>query len=270
MTDPMIYDASDATTPVTELSKPARRVLGVLIEKAFTTPEYYPMTLKAVTTGCNQKNNRRPLTEYGEDDVADVLEKLREMGLAAVVHTESGRTERYRHYMRKRFTLSEPQLAILTELLLRGRQQLGELRSRASRMVPIETQDQLRAELEGLVKLNLLQASGPLDRRGVEVDHNLYPAKEGMKITQSAARDESDEPMTAVPPSPKPTPGHAPSAPAASSSSTAIEPRLAAMEATLGRLQRENAELREGMSAVRDELQKLSARFDELRQALGG
>src|SRR5579862_10011778 len=107
--------------PITELSKSQRRVLGTLLEKAFTTPEAYPLTIKALTTGCNQKSNRHPMTEYSEDDVLEVLDELRQSGLVAVVHTETGRTERFRHYVRKRFTWSEPQLAVMTELLLRGR-----------------------------------------------------------------------------------------------------------------------------------------------------
>src|SRR5262245_57920311 len=112
MVDTMTDDPGEITTPIKELSKPARRVLGVLVEKGITTPEYYPLTLKAVTSGCNQKSNRSPITNYSEEDVYDILEKLRELGLVAVVHTESGRTERFQHYVRKRFTLTEPQLAI--------------------------------------------------------------------------------------------------------------------------------------------------------------
>src|SRR5690606_30207449 len=108
--------------------------------------------------------------------------QLREMGLVAVVHTESGRTERYRHYMRKRFTLSEPQLAILTELLLRGRQSIGDLRARASRMVAINSLDELREALRGLMGLHHVVATGDLDRRGVEVDHNFYTAGEKSRM----------------------------------------------------------------------------------------
>jgi uncharacterized protein len=183
------------TAPITELSKGQRRVLGTLLEKAYTTPEGYPLTLKSLTAGCNQKSNRHPMTDYSEDDVLEFLDQLREMGLVAVVHTESGRTERYRHYMRKRFTLSEPQLAVLTELLLRGRQSVGDLRARASRMVAIESLDDLREALRGLASQNYLQASGSLDRRGVEVDHNFYQAGENKRIapggTDTALDDES-------------------------------------------------------------------------------
>ena len=117
----MTEDTSPSTDrPAGPLTKPQRRVLGVLIEKAFTTPDAYPLTLKAATTACNQKSNRHPLTNFTEPDVLEVLDQLRELGLAGVVHTESGRTERFRHYMRQRFTFSERQLAVMTELLLRG------------------------------------------------------------------------------------------------------------------------------------------------------
>ncbi|WP_437193135.1 DUF480 domain-containing protein [Planctomicrobium sp. SH527] len=169
--------------PIRELTKPQRRVLGVLVEKAYTVPESYPLTVKSVVAGSNQKSNRAPITNYTEDALTDVLEDLRSMGLIAVVHTESGRTERYRHYVRKRFPFSEPQLAIITELLLRGRQQMGELRARASRMVPIESQQELKKEIEGLLEQGYVQVDGPLDRRGVEIDHNFYLASEDAKMS---------------------------------------------------------------------------------------
>jgi uncharacterized protein YceH (UPF0502 family) len=168
--------------PVRELTKLQRRVLGTMVEKAFTVPESYPLTLKAATSGCNQKSNRSPVTTLTEDAVLQTLDELRAQGLVAVVHTESGRTERYRHYARKRFPFSEPQLAIITELLLRGRQQLGELRSRASRMVPIESLADLRNELEQLLEQGYVQANGDLERRGIEVDHLFYLASENMRM----------------------------------------------------------------------------------------
>jgi uncharacterized protein YceH (UPF0502 family) len=166
--------SEDSLPPVRQLNRAQRRVFGVLVEKGFTTPEYYPLTLKAVTTGCNQKSNRDPVTNYTEDSVEETLDELRELGLVAVVHTESGRTERFRHFARKRYPFSEPQLAIMTELLLRGRQQLGELRSRASRMVAIDGLAELREHLQELSAGGYIHAGGPLERRGIEVDHALY------------------------------------------------------------------------------------------------
>jgi uncharacterized protein YceH (UPF0502 family) len=173
-----IPDAGDSWTPVRTLEEGPRRVLGVLLEKAFTTPEYYPLTLKALTTGCNQKSNRDPVLEFSEDEVEDYVNELREAGLAALVQTEGGRAPRYRHLVRKRYTFTEPQLAVLTELWLRGRQQLGELRSRAGRMTAIDSLESLRSELQGLLDLGMVRASGALERRGVEVDHTFYPEGE--------------------------------------------------------------------------------------------
>ena len=255
-------DAEDSSLPpITELSRAQRRVLGVLVEKGITTPEVYPLTLKSVTTGCNQKSNRDPVANYDEDRVEAVLEELRELGLIAMVYTESGRTPRFRHYMRKRFTLTEPQLAILTELMLRGQQAVGELRTRASRMAPIETLEQLRTELEGLVAANLVRADGPLDRRGVEVDHNLYPANEKQPMRARASTD-SD-----APPSRSSFTGSTSPAPAAD---PGVSSRIALLESTCQDLRAENASLTASLAALRDDFRKLGDEFHELRRALGG
>lgn len=170
---------------VRELTRPQRRVIGTLLEKGFTTPDQYPLTVKACTAGCNQKSNRDPISNYSEDQVFDLLDELRELGLVAIVHTESGRTERYRHYMRKRFNFTEPQLAILTELLLRGKQSLGELRNRASRMVAIDSLEELRNELQGMMNAGFVASNIELERRGAEVDHTFYPANEKRRSDSS-------------------------------------------------------------------------------------
>jgi uncharacterized protein len=190
-------DNPDQVGTVRELTRAQRRVLGVLIEKGLTTPDSYPLTLKAVTAGCNQKSNREPVTNYSEDAVEDTLDELRQLGLVAVVHTESGRTERYRHFVRKRYPFTEPQLAIMTELLLRGRQQLGELRARASRMTAIETQEELRDSLRQLQADKYVRASGPLERRGIEVDHTFYGLSEATDFDAVAIDEES---LSAAPP----------------------------------------------------------------------
>jgi len=178
---------------IRQLTRLQRRVLGTLVEKAFTTPDQYPMTVKGLMTGCNQKSNRDPVTEYSENEVSDALEQLRELGLVAEVFTDGGRTTRFRHYMRLKFDFSDAQLGIVCELLLRGRQQPGELRTRASRMVRVDSQETLRAELQGLLSKGFLQATGALERRGVEVDHTFYLPKENMQLGQLAAATDADE-----------------------------------------------------------------------------
>ena len=247
---------------ITELSRQQRRVLGVLLEKAFTTPDQYPLTPKALTAGCNQKSNRSPVVEYDETQVLDTLDQLRELGLVGEVHTDSGRTSRFRHYMRHRFKLSEPQLAILTELMLRGRQKLGELRTRASRMVPVDSLEQLKDELNGLLEMGLLQSTGDLERRGTEVDHNLYRPKENMTLEKSAG---DDDPEPASHPAPKPAGSHL-----AEGLEGGGLSRLTTLETELEDLRAENRELRESMESLRLEFSDLQTAFEELRRDLGG
>lgn len=248
---------------ISELTRQQRRILGVLIEKAYTTSEYYPLTLKATTTGSNQKSNRSPVTSMDEDEVLDVLEELRSIGLVGEVHTDGGRSARYRHYIRHKFEFTEPQIAILAELLLRGKQQLGELRSRASRMVQIASQAELKTELKALMQGGYIQADGPLERRGVQVDHNWYREKEGKTLsggTTSGDADTTDAPAPAVQTQPA-----APGSPSA------------ADDGEVARLRDENAQLLGDMKSLQDEIQELRGEFrqlndhfDDLKRALGG
>jgi uncharacterized protein YceH (UPF0502 family) len=241
--------------PLKELSRKQRRVLGVLLEKAFTVPDQYPMTLKAITTGCNQKNNRDPVSNYSEDDVAETLSQLQQIGLIGCLHTEGGRTERYRHYMRHRTPLSEPQLAIMTELMLRGRQQLGELRTRASRMVAIDSQETLRQALQVLLDQHLVQANGRLERRGIEVDHNLYPSGENHDQMTMLAEEPDDVSVSDAPRGSSPEPQRT-VAPVSSD-------RLSALESLV-------RELKDEVTSVRTEFRELQDRFEDLRRHLGG
>lgn len=243
-----------------EMSRKQRRVLGVLLEKAFTVPDQYPMTLKATTTGCNQKNNRDPVSSYDEDDVLDTLSELQARGLVGCLHTESGRTERYRHYMRHKTKLNEQQLAIMTELMLRGKQQVGELRTRASRMVAIDSQEDLRRELQSLMADGLVRANGPLDRRGIEVDHDLYPHGEN----HDPLPDFRDEP--------------ADSSASRVTTATALAARRPSNEGfasgvdsdRIEKLESTVRELKDELASVRTDFRELQDRFEEIRRQLGG
>ncbi len=187
-------DAEEPKNEIRELSTTQRRVIGVLMEKASTTPDQYPLTLKSLTSGCNQKSNRSPVTSHSEGDVLSVVDELRDMQLVAEVFTDGGRAARYRHYMRYRFDFSESEFAIIAELLLRGPQQPGELRTRASRMVRIESRDSLCGDLASLQEKGFVRANGPLDRRGVIVDHTFYPPKNTPALSEES--ETPNEPAT--------------------------------------------------------------------------
>src|SRR4051794_31787465 len=135
MTQPEASGAG-ASGPWPVLDLKERRVLGVLVEKAKTTPDAYPMSLNALVTGCNQKSNRDPILFLSEDDVEYTLTRLQKAGL--VMKITGGRVERWRHLLYESWNVDKVDLAILGELLLRGPQTEGELRTRASRMEPID------------------------------------------------------------------------------------------------------------------------------------
>lgn len=110
------------------------RVLGSLVEKQVTTPEYYPLTLNSLTLACNQKNNRNPVTAFSEDTVAQALESLREKSLTYVYYGSTSRVPKYKHVLTEVLHLSQPELAVMCVLMLRGTQTVGELRGSGSRL----------------------------------------------------------------------------------------------------------------------------------------
>lgn len=127
------------------------RVLGVLIEKSLSQPAYYPMTLNAIKAASNQKTNRDPVTDYSEGEVSDALAFLRKHRLASQADPERhSRAIRFQHEVEPRFGWNAAQRAMMAELMLRGPQTLGELRSRASRMARLESTDYARELLSEL------------------------------------------------------------------------------------------------------------------------
>ena len=125
-----------------------RRVLGVMVEKAKTTPEYYPMTIAAIVTACNQKSNRDPVTNYDQDDVEETLQGLRKKG-AVILIEGGGRVARWKHTLYDWLKVSKVELAVVAELMLRGPQTEGDLRARASRMEPLADLGVLRGDPRG-------------------------------------------------------------------------------------------------------------------------
>jgi len=181
-----------------------RRVAGVLLEKAKTTPDAYPMTLNALRTGCNQKNNRYPLMEVELDDVQESLDRLRAMGAVGEVHGSS-RTNKYRHHLYEWLGVGKVEMAVMAELLLRGTQTEGELRGRAARMEPIADLAALRPVLNSLKEKGLIISLTP-EGRGHVVTHALYEPREMEKVRREFEHvritDESDMPAENEPAAP--------------------------------------------------------------------
>lgn len=136
---------------MTTLTPTEVRVLGALIEKEITTPEYYPLTLNALTIACNQKNNRNPVTVYSEPEVEDALNTLREKNLAYVFHGSTSRVPKYKHVAGQVLEVDSAQIAILCALMLNGPQTIGEIRTRASRMFSFADLDQVEETLRVLI-----------------------------------------------------------------------------------------------------------------------
>ena len=149
-----------------------RRVVGVLMEKAKTTPNGYPLSLNAVTTGCNQKSNRDPTMQLEPEDVEESLERLREMGAVGLIQGV-GRVYKYRHYMYDWLGVDKVEIAVMAELILRGPQTVGELRGRASRMEKIGGLSELQPVLQSLKAKGLVLPLTP-EGRGHVVAHALY------------------------------------------------------------------------------------------------
>jgi uncharacterized protein YceH (UPF0502 family) len=188
--DPAATPASD---PLPVLEPVERRVLGVLIEKAKTTPDAYPLSLNALVTGCNQKSNRDPAMNLSDAEVENALSGLQKKTLVNRLQG-SGRVERWRHIAYETWKVDKVELAILAELLLRGPQTEGELRGRASRMEPIEDLDQLRVILKRLAERNLVVYLTPEGRRGTVATHGFYPPAdlERLRLHHGEAGDAPD------------------------------------------------------------------------------
>ncbi len=129
------------------------RILGSLLEKEITTPEYYPLSLNALLNACNQKSNRDPVVHWDEDMLDRALYTLREKGLLASITGAGSRVPKYGHRISEKLNLGRRELAILCELMLRGPQTLGELRTRAERMHPFGDLAEVESVLDHMPEL---------------------------------------------------------------------------------------------------------------------
>lgn len=220
-------------TQTGELTAVEVRVLGCLVEKELTTPEYYPLSLHALTTACNQKTNRDPVVDLGETEVVRGLDRLRSMGLVAQ-DTEGVRVPKYLHNLKGKLQLAPQEIALLGELWLRGPQTVGELRGRAERMHSFEDLATVERVLDGLI------AREPplvvkLPRQPGRKEHRYMHLFGG----EPHAKPDASEVSLGT----------------ATSSVRAEDERIARLEA-------EVTALREELAAVRRELEAFKAQFD--------
>jgi len=179
------------------------RVLGSLIEKQITTPEYYPLTLNSLTAACNQKNNRNPVTSFIESDVEEALYNLREKNLAYVFHGSTSRVPKYKHVAPEVLHLTPPEVAAMCVLMLSGPQTVGEIRTRGSRLYPFNGLEEVEETLRSLgahdgepLVLKLPRQAGQKDARFVQLlsgEPDIEQISESSPVERASRRgNESD------------------------------------------------------------------------------
>ena len=203
------------------------RVLGSLVEKQIATPDYYPLTLNALTNACNQLTNREPVVAYDDQVVLRALDGLREKRLATLYHGADSRVARYKHTIADEILLTPAELALLCVLLLRGPQTVGELRTRAERLFTFDNLAEVEEALATLAAREPLPLVSKLPRQ---------PGAKESRYAQLLSA-----PVAAAPSA---TPAEAPASPAAPLPPNDRE-RLAQLEAEITTLRRELAELRD-------------------------
>ncbi|MGA3088585.1 MAG: YceH family protein [Terriglobales bacterium] len=215
-----------------KLTETEVRVLGSLIEKDVTTPEYYPLSLNALVNACNQKSNRDPVMQLDEDAVRDALEGLQQQRMAGPARGADSRVTKYEHRLQEVFNFTRAETAVLCVLLLRGPQTPGELRGRTERLHHFEALDDVQAALQ-----KLMQRDPPLAK--------ILARQPGTKESRYAhllAGDlvEADAPVPDV-------------------SSVGCD---AADSERMARLEQEVAELRKDLGEVKDQLERFRRQFE--------
>ena len=236
-------------------------MLGVLGEKAKTTPDAYPMTLNALVAGCNQKSNRAPVLQLEPDQVEESLDRLREFG-AVVLVEGAGRVQKYKHKLYEWLGVSQIELSVMIELLLRGEQTVGELRGRVSRMDPVNDLNALRELLNSLKEKGLVLPLTP-EGRGQAFTHSLYPQRDldnqrARYASHSMATGDGEREVDDAPPrATAPRPVHAPQPTASAPSSgdaAALRQTVEELRGVVRQQQDEINELSAAVKRIEDEL----------------
>jgi len=214
------------------LSNVEARVLGALVEKDITTPDYYPLSLNALINACNQKNNREPVMSLEEGAVRDALNGLHDDGLAGPASGADSRVTKYEHRLQEVFNFSRGETAVLCVLLLRGPQTPGELRGRTERMHRFEDLDAVQSSLQ-----HLIQREPPLA--------TVLPRQPGTKESRyahllSGEVDVAETPASRI---------------ASSPDSSVDDGRVSRLEEAVAALQNEVAELKRQLAEFRKQFE---------------
>jgi hypothetical protein len=231
-----------------ELTDVEQRVLGCLIEKRWTTPDQYPLSVNSLRLACNQSTNRDPVTQYDEASVYSAAQRLCQYGLARLASGHSSRSTKFRHLAEEGLGLNREQLAVLCVLLLRGPQTPGELKQRTERMAPMPSLDDVERVLS------------ELDQRGYARRLGRRPGQKEDRFGQLLGGQGDTEAASPLPPAPShdpaPPAAHSAPAPAPASAPTPI-PADAALAERVGTLEAEMASLAAEVAALRSTLDQL-------------
>ncbi|MCA1592875.1 MAG: YceH family protein [Acidobacteria bacterium] len=216
------------------------RVVGSLVEKQVTTPEYYPLTLNALMHACNQTSNRDPVVSFDEKTVAHALETLREKNLVYIFYGSDSRVPKYKHVMVEIFRLTPQELAVMCVLMLRGAQTVGEVRGRTTRLYNFKDLPEVEATLEGL-------ANRKDDEQSLVARLPRQPGRKEARYAHLLSGE--------VAPEPEPREPRPPRAEAATLEARAENERLAALESEVETLRRELAEMQRQFDEFRKQFE---------------
>ncbi|HZU60801.1 MAG TPA: DUF480 domain-containing protein [Solirubrobacteraceae bacterium] len=218
---------------VGELTPPEQRVLGVMIEKRWTTPDQYPLSVNVLRLACNQRINRDPVTNYDESTVREAADRLCRYGLARLASGPGSRATKYRHLAEEALSLGREELAVLAVLLLRGPQTLGEIKTRTERMANLDTLAEVERVLDALARRGYARNAG----RGPGQKEDRFEQVLGSKgfDVETVGAAPPVEVLPAAPVAQRPVP--------APRDGSDLESRVAALEAEMAQLRRQLAEL---------------------------
>jgi hypothetical protein len=216
------------------------RVLGALVEKKITTPEYYPLTLNSLINACNQKSSRDPVVSYDEATVQKALQSLRDKKLAYVFSGADARVPKYGHLFPEAMDLSHAETAVMCVLMLRGAQTPGELRTRTASLYNFESLEDVELALQSLM-------DDDIRKDPLIVKLPRQPGTKEARYAHLLSGEVNIEQMAVVVPTPRAT--------SSSSSASIKEERIAALETEVATLKQELSELKQQFAAFKQQFE---------------